>query len=105
MMLFVLDSNKQLEFTDGRLVLLSKEITTTGQLRILASFGLKVDLAVIDTALHNNRDEITEAAYTVLTKWRDSQSNKHTAYTQMCKALRRVKMHLLITKMDEDNYE
>ena len=58
--------------------------------------GLRMDSTVVDTALHNNRDAITEAAYIVIKRWRDSQPNKTTAYMKICEALRNVKMDMLI---------
>ena len=61
--------------------------------------GLKMDRTVIDSALLNNRD-ITEAAYSVLTQWRDSQPNKAIAYTRICEALRNVKMAALINDVE-----
>ena len=86
------------ELTDTRLVLLSNEITSPNKLRTLAMVGLNINGTIIDSALQNNRDDITEAAYKVLKQWRDSQSNKTTAYTQICQTLRDVKMDILITE-------
>ena len=93
------DSPAAPELTDARLVLLSNEITSRSKLRTLATVGLNVDSSIVSTALRNNRDDITEAAHTVLTQWRDSQPNKTIAYKQICEVLRRVKMEILITEM------
>ena len=101
-MIFVPDSNKAPEFTDIKLVLLSNGITAPSKLRFLATVGLNMDKAFIDSALQNNKDAISEAAYTVLTQWRDSQKNQSFAYREICKALRRMKMDMLITKMNEE---
>ena len=86
------------ELTDTRLVLLSNEITSSNKLRTLAMVGLNINGTIIDSALQNNGDDITEAAYKVLKQWRDSQSDKTTAYTQICQTLRDVKMDILITE-------
>ena len=93
------DSPAAPELTDARLVLLSNEITSRSKLQTLATVSLNVDSSIVSTALRNNRDDITEAAHTVLTQWRDSQPNKSIAYKQICEALRRVKIKILITEM------
>ena len=100
-MLIVPESTEHLELTDVRLILLSEGINQPSKLRKLAVLGLKMGASVIDSALQNNKDDIDEAAYRVLMQWRVSQPDKWVAYKQICEALRRVRMDMLITKMND----
>ena len=101
-MFFVSESTEQRELTDARMVLLSSEITSKSTLRNLATVGLNVESAIINRALTNNKDDISEAAHTVLTEWRNRQPNKSIAYTRICEVLTRRKLEMLITAMDEE---
>ena len=53
--------------------------------------------------LQNNNRIITEAAYSLLLEWRVSQTDKKTAYINLCDALRRVRMPYLINELEQSS--
>ena len=78
---------------------LSREITSEMDLKILATNGLGVSENVIAAQLYDRRHSITEAAHQVIINWRKSIENPYKAYSELCDALRKTNMTLLIGKV------
>ena len=75
---------------------LSKRITDEGDLRDLATKGLKVPEYTIDTQLRDYRHKINEAAIQVLKDWRKKNPDPYKAYRLLCDALTKAGMRALI---------
>ena len=74
---------------------LSEKINKPFEILKLGGKGLKLDLAVVETSIHNN-DDVNMAMYDVLKKWKVSQPDPKIAYGNLCEALTVVKMDSLI---------
>ena len=61
--------------------------------------GLKFRRHTIQSAVHNHKDSIQEAAYTVLTTWANQQENVVKAYSNTVTALRKCKMNQLASEL------
>ena len=77
---------------------LAKEFTNRSDLRTLG-IKLKLDESKIATALTNHQNEINEAAYDLMRRWRASQDNDTVAYRNICEALKDAKQNFLISKV------
>ena len=61
-------------------------LTEKNQVRKLG-FTLGLEVRQVDSILENNKDNINEAAYKVLQKWFQRQSNRRIAYINLNRAL------------------
>ena len=73
--------------TDIGLQKLSRMMTDTEELRFLAIYGLKMEQHLVTRHLQNHQNDITGAAYKILSQWRTSQTNDTTAYKNLQQAL------------------
>ena len=81
---------------------LSKRITDEGDLRDLATKGLKVPEYTIDTQLRDYHHKINEAAIQVLRDWRKKNADPYKAYRVLCDALTKAEMPALIYEVLEN---
>ena len=79
------------ELTDGMLLSVAMKFSEPMPVHVLAEQGLGMDVHVVKTSLHNNRD-INMAMHDVLQKWRVSQPNPQVAYANLYHALEKVGM-------------
>ena len=69
---------------------LAQEITSNRDLRDLGTQGFGFKQNVLDTALRNKKDDINEAAISIIKKWTDKYEDQAQAYTELCVILRRI---------------
>ena len=84
---------------DSHILELSTRITSTPDLLNIGINGLNLPRHTIQSAVHNHRDSIQEAAYTVLTSWANQQETKTEAYLNIIAALKQCKMNQLATEL------
>ena len=77
---------------------LAMKVSSPIQILRLGRKGLKLDLSVVETSIHNN-DDVNMAMYDVLKKWRVSQRDAKIAYDNLCEALTAVNMDSLIQEV------
>ena len=95
---FTYNSVGDTELTDTMLWSLAKEITNSTDVRTLG-LKLQLDSSQIATSLTNHPNNINDAAFDVLRKWRDSHEDATEAYKEICKALKDAKQNFLISKV------
>ena len=69
---------------------LSNKITSEGELRNLATLGLRVDEDTVDAQIRNLRYDINEAALAVLKAWKKTKPDNFEAYELLHDALVKV---------------
>ena len=86
------------KLTDHGVLNLSRRLSKKEDIRELA---ISLDMAddQVDRHLNNNSNAINEAAHGLLTDWRKTQKDKRTAYSNLCDALQRAGMQLLINEL------
>ena len=77
----------------------STRITNTQDLLNLGIKGLKLPRHIIQSAVHNHKHNIQEAAYAVLTTWANQQETVLEAYVNIMAALKNCKMNQLATEL------
>ena len=77
--------------TDTMVLKLAAKFTEEIPVHILAETGLGMDVHVVKTCLHNNRD-INMVMHDVLQKWRVSQDDGKVAFANLHRALVKVGM-------------
>ena len=82
-------------------MILAMKISKPSQILTLGRMGLKLSLSVVETSMHNNKDDVNMAMYDVLKQWRVSQPDAKTAYYNLCEALAVVSMNSLIHEVLE----
>ena len=92
------------ELTDIMLTELSRKMTSKSDLRLIG-LTLHVDSNAIDRHLHNERYEISEAAYKVLREWRNRFEDKREAYSKLRAGLRRANMSMYVGEILEKHRE
>ena len=79
-------SFQPVEVNDMHIVDIAEFLTEKPQIRKLGvTLGLKA--REVDSILENNKDNINEAAYKVLQKWFQGQSNRAVAYVNLTEAM------------------
>ena len=86
------------ELTDAGLVNLSKRLAKREDIRKLAT-KLSIDSYQVDTHFQNNPNDIGEAAYHILSGWRNTQDDNTIAHSNICNALQRVGLQRLINEL------
>ena len=66
---------------------LSNKITSKGELRNLATLGLRVDEDMVDAQIRNLRHDINEVALAMLKAWKKTKQDTFEAYKLLCAAL------------------
>ena len=83
------------------LLILAMKISKPSQILTLGRIGLKLSLSVVETSMHNNKNDVNMAMYDVLRQWRVSQPDAKVAYNNLCGALAVVNMDSLIHEVLE----
>ena len=84
---------------DSHVLELSTRLTSTQDLLNLGINGLKLPRHTIQSAVHNHKDSIQDAAYDVLTKWANQQDNESAAYANITAALDKCQMNQLAAEL------
>ena len=85
--------------TGDKLFDLSEKITNQSSLGRLTIRGLGMQFHEVDKFIENYSNDITTAAYKLLTKWYTSQTNNVTALDNLCEALRKADLNALIDEL------
>ena len=84
---------------DAHILELSTRIISTQGLLNVGINGLSLPRHTIQSTVHNHKDSIQEAAYTVLTTWANQQETVAEAYINIVAALNQCKMNQLATEL------
>ena len=95
-MYFFTAEKEAFELTEKSLLLLSRRLTKEAEIHSLAVDGLEMKNHVIDKFLSDNKGDITTAAYKLLNEWFKNQSDRKTAYVNICRALKDAEMEFYI---------
>ena len=87
------------ELSDANLWNLSEKLTQKENLRKLAILGLRIEASTMQKHLANNPNDISAAAFSLLTEWRNTQDNKRIAFTNLCDALERSEMRVFTNEL------
>ena len=82
--------------TNSRILELSKAITKKEQLRVLALRGLGLEYHRVEAHFCNYPTDVVSAAYLMLREWRDTRFDRREAFKELCEALEKTNMRLLI---------
>ena len=74
-------------FTSTKMFKLSRRISNVGNLRTLAIIGLGMEASDVEVFIQNDRNDISSAAFNLLTDWGRKQHNKITAFKAIQNAL------------------
>ena len=78
---------------------LSRRLTSNGDLRRFAIYGLEMEAHEVQKHLQNHPHDISTAAINLLSEWRNSQSTGAAAVANLRVALERVKMAAFIEEI------
>ena len=87
------------ELEDSHILELSTRIISTQDLLNVGINGLNLPRHTIQSAVHNHKDSIQEAAYIVLTTWANQQETTAEAYINIIAGLKQCKMNQLATEL------
>ena len=86
-------------FTSVKPLKLSRKITDVSTLRSLGIIGLEMEASDVKILIHNDKNDISSAAFNLLTEWAKTQPDKITALKRMREALRRADMTAYIAEI------
>ena len=87
------------ELEDAHVLELSTRITNKQELMNLGINGLNLPRHTIQAALYNHRNNITDAAYAVISDWALQYKTKSEAYVDIIAGLQKCKMNQLASEM------
>ena len=82
---------------------LSRTITDIIKLRELAIVGLNLDASRVMKHINNKPSDIQPAAYDLLCEWIKSQLSSRIAFQNLCEALKRSDMNILLKVLEVDS--
>ena len=86
-------------FVCVKLLKLSRQITDVSNLSSLGINGLEMEASDVQILIHNDKNDISSAAFNLLTEWAKTQTDKITAWKIMQETLQRTDMTAYIAKI------
>ena len=96
-------TDKSPELTDIHVLKLSTKITSANELKNLTITGLNLDHSMVENHIINNPNDIQSAAYDLLNEWKKSQLSSRIAFQNLCEALKRSDMNILLKVLEVDS--